>query len=125
VSNVYLSPTCAPLLVLGFASGLPLALTKWYLAGLGNRGRCVSNSDWLSDFGGFGLHVEVFVGRPLLDRYAVPFLGRRRGWIALSQLAISSFYCGDGLFDPGAQLGLIALLGCFCGLYVRDPRHCV
>ena len=73
--------------VLSFASGLPLGLV-WYAI-----------PDWMSDIGVdirlVGLltlaqapwSFKVFWS-PLIDRYAPPFWGRRRGWMAVTQLAL-------------------------------------
>jgi len=73
--------------VLSFASGLPLGLV-WYAI-----------PDWMRDIGVdirlVGLltlaqapwSFKVFWS-PLIDRYAPPFWGRRRGWMAVTQLAL-------------------------------------
>ena len=68
------------ILLLGFASGLPLMLTVTLLqawmreAGIN-----------LTTIGLFNLvalpYTLKFLWAPLLDRYALPFLGRRRGWM--------------------------------------------
>src|SRR5882724_4524986 len=82
----------AAILVLGFASGLPLALTG------------VALQTWLTVDGvdlariGFlsllGLpYTFKFLWAPLMDRVDLPLLGRRRGWIVLTQalLALALF----------------------------------
>lgn len=72
------------LLLLGFASGLPLFLTgstlkawmtdeKWSLVSIG-----------LLSFVTLPYSLKVFWA-PFLDRYALPGLGRRRGWMLLMQ----------------------------------------
>ncbi|HHU94588.1 MAG TPA: muropeptide transporter [Alcaligenaceae bacterium] len=112
MSNVYLSPRVLPLLVLGFASGLPLALTSGTLQAWATvAGVSLTQIGFLTLVG--SAYTLKFLWAPLLDRYAVPFLGRRRGWIALSQLLLALSIAAMGLFDPGAQLGLIALLAVF------------
>jgi len=101
-----------PLLVLGFASGLPLALTSGTLQAWATvAGVSLTQIGFLTLVG--SAYTLKFLWAPLLDRYAVPFLGRRRGWIALSQLLLALSIAAMGLFDPGAQLGLIALLAVF------------
>ena len=73
--------------LMGFASGLPLLLTGSVLQA------------WLKDSGIDLAHIGLFalVGlpytlkflwSPLFDRYALPPLGRRRGWLLLTQAAL-------------------------------------
>ena len=49
-----------------------------------------------------------FLWAPLMDRYTIGPLGRRRGWMALTQLALFAFIGGLGMFDPKLELTLIA-----------------
>src|SRR5690606_7070561 len=51
-----------------------------------------------------------FLWAPLVDRYAPPFLGRRRGWILLTQLLLAASIAAMGLFSPGTHLTALALL---------------
>ena len=79
--------TPAILLLLGFASGLPLALTSGTL----QAWMTVENID-LKTIGIFSLvgqaYVFKFLWSPFMDRYTPPFLGRRRGWLLISQLLL-------------------------------------
>ena len=72
---------------LGFASGLPLALAGGTL----QAWMAVEGVD-LKTIGFFSLvglpYALKFFWAPLLDRYALPFLGRRRGWILGTQLVL-------------------------------------
>ena len=112
MSNVYLSPRVLPLLVLGFASGLPLALTSGTLQAWATvAGVSLTQIGFLTLVG--SAYTLKFLWAPLIDRYAVPLLGRRRGWIALSQLLLGLSIALMGSFDPAGQLGLIALLAVF------------
>lgn len=75
------------LVALGFASGLPLALTR------GTLGAWMTNADVnLKTIGLFSLvalpYSFKFVWAPLLDRYSFPLLGRRRGWMVLTQIGL-------------------------------------
>lgn len=77
----------AVMVLLGFASGLPLPLTTgtlqaWLtMAGLDLR--------TIGIFSLVGLPYAVkFLWAPLMDRFAPPWLGRRRGWILLAQACI-------------------------------------
>ena len=75
------------MLPLGFSSGLPLALT----AGTLQAWLTVDGVD-LRTIGIFSLvglpYTLKFFWSPVMDRYAPPWLGRRRGWILLCQLAL-------------------------------------
>ena len=95
-------------LVLGFSSGLPL-FTMLYLM-----------QAWLAksgvDIKSLGLFALVgfpytfkFLWAPFMDRYSVGTLGRRRGWMALTQLALFAAMGGIGMLDPRTQLGWILL----------------
>ena len=68
------------LLLLGFASGLPLALTSGTL----QAWMTVENVD-LKTIGIFSLvgqaYVFKFLWSPMMDRYTPSFFGRRRGWL--------------------------------------------
>jgi PAT family beta-lactamase induction signal transducer AmpG len=82
-------------MLLGFSSGLPLALTGGTLqAWLAVEGVDIVTIGWFALVG--QPYTYKFLWAPLMDRYAPPLLGRRRGWLAVTQLAL---------------LGLIALLG--------------
>ena len=51
-----------------------------------------------------------FLWAPLLDRYAVPMLGRRRGWMLLTQVALLVVMASLGGFSPQRDLGIIVML---------------
>ncbi|MBD2175922.1 MFS transporter [Pseudanabaena sp. FACHB-1998] len=82
--RVFQSRKMAALLSLGFASGLPFALTDDAF-----RAWLTSAKFDLSTIGWLGLvslpYSLKFLWSPLIDRFVPPFLGRRRGWIALTQ----------------------------------------
>lgn len=103
--------------VLGFASGLPLALSDSTMQA------------WLTETGvdvrAIGLfslvtlpYVLKFLWAPLLDRFQPGWPGRRRDWILLTQLALAGLLAAAGLgnladgalFLLGAAAFLIALL---------------
>lgn len=86
-------------LLLGFASGLPLALTGATLqAWMKTEGVDLTV---IGIFALVGLPYSLkFLWAPLLDRYTPPFLGRRRGWIFISQLFLVIFIILLGLMDP-------------------------
>ncbi len=49
-----------------------------------------------------------FVWAPLMDRYIPPFLGRRRGWMLITQMLLLISMASLGLFDPAQSIWLIA-----------------
>ena len=74
--------------LLGFASGLPLALTGQAMqAWLSMDGLDVATIGFLSLVG--LPYTFKFLWAPLMDRFDLPWLGRRRGWLVLTQLALA------------------------------------
>ncbi len=95
--------------LLGFSSGLPLALSGSTL-----EAWCAVSGLSLETIGilklvGFAYVLKV-LWAPLLDRYALPWLGRRRGWTLAMQLAIAAVLVGIAGLSPQTSLGGIALL---------------
>ena len=96
---------------LGFVSGLPLyilinLLTAW----LKTEG---------VDIKAIGLFALVgfpytwkFLWSPLMDRYALPFLGRRRGWMLVTQIGLLLVIIAMGQLSPKNDLIWIVWL---CG----------
>ena len=102
----------AAVALLGFASGLPLALTGGTL----QAWMAVEGVD-LKTIGFFSLvglpYAFKFFWAPLLDRYALPFLGRRRGWILCTQFVLIGLIILLGLTSPKDTPLLVALLALF------------
>ncbi|MDP1693319.1 MAG: MFS transporter [Burkholderiaceae bacterium] len=74
--------------VLGFASGLPLALTGQAMqAWLSMEGLDVATIGFLSLVG--LPYTFKFLWAPLMDRFDLPWLGRRRGWLVATQLLLA------------------------------------
>src|SRR5437763_8786117 len=100
---VYRRPRLVAILLMGFSSGLPLALTfgtlSYWLAETG-----VS----LTAIGLFGLvrtsYSLKFLWAPLIDRMPIPFLtarlGRRRSWALAIQLMLALAILALGMTDP-------------------------
>jgi MFS transporter, PAT family, beta-lactamase induction signal transducer AmpG len=91
---------------LGFSSGLPLFILYNLL------------SAWLKseqvDLKAIGLFALVgfpytwkFVWSPLMDRFHFPLLGRRRGWMLVTQLALLGTVGSMGFFSPKMDLTAI------------------
>ncbi len=96
--------------LLGFASGLPLALSgsdlqAWFtVAGLN-----LKTIGWVTLIG--QAYVFKFLWAPLLDRMPLPFLGRRRGWIALMQLLCGAALVCMSFYTPQTGATVLAAFG--------------
>lgn len=109
VSNVYTSPRVAPLLVLGFASGLPLALTSGTLQAWATvEGVPLQEIGFLTLVG--TAYTLKFLWAPFVDRYVPPLLGRRRGWMLVTQLLLAATIMAMGMLSPSTALQSLALL---------------
>jgi MFS transporter, PAT family, beta-lactamase induction signal transducer AmpG len=104
------------LTALGFASGLPLVMSGQTL------------SAWMATVGvdikTIGLLTLVslpysvkFLWAPLLDRYALPILGRRRGWMAFTQLALVCTIWIESTVDPKATPSLMAVAALLVAMF--------
>ena len=93
----------------GFASGLPLYLLI-NLVPAWLRSEQVD----LKAIGLFALiqlpYTWKFLWSPLMDRYALPLLGRRRGWMLATQLVLLATIAALGLLRPVFDLWTIAWL---------------
>lgn len=102
--------------LMGFASGLPLLLTGSVLQAWLRESRVDLTSIGLFALVGLPYTLK-FLWSPLFDRYALPLLGRRRGWLALMQacLAVALFGLSFSHPAPGSLLGvsIAALLVAF------------
>jgi len=103
------------MLPLGFASGLPLALT----AGTLQAWLTVAGLD-LKTIGIFTLvglpYTLKFLWAPLMDRLVPPWLGRRRGWMLVMQLSVVLGLTAMAVTGPGQRpeiLGVLALVVAF------------
>src|SRR5215468_11350377 len=109
---VYLKPRVLVIMFLGFSSGLPLALSGSTLL------------VWMTEagvnLGTIGLFALVgtpytikFLWAPLIDALNVPILspmlGRRRGWLLLTQLLLIVAIVFLGLCDPTTAPALVAV----------------
>nr|WP_255595241.1 muropeptide transporter [Achromobacter sp. ACM05] len=112
VSNVYTSPRVAPLLVLGFASGLPLALTSGTLQAWATvEGVPLQEIGFLTLVG--TAYTIKFLWAPFVDRFAPPVLGRRRGWMLVTQMLLAVAIMAMGTLSPSSTLMALAVLAVF------------
>jgi len=112
-ARVYLEPRILGILLLGFASGLPLALTggtlTMRLAEAGVQTAAIGFFAWVGIAYGW-----KFLWSPVVDRVPLPLfcrlLGRRRGWLLATQLALAAAILFLGLAEPAAGLARVAAL---------------
>jgi PAT family beta-lactamase induction signal transducer AmpG len=106
--DVLASPKMLAILVLGAASGFPNQITESALQA------------WLKDSGATNTTIGVlsyvalpyllkFLWAPFIDRYPLPILGRRRGWIFVIQLALAATIAMFALQNPAESLTPIAI----------------
>ena len=93
---------------LGFASGLPLYLTSRTL----QAWMRTAHVD-LKTIGIFSLvalpYSLKFLWAPVIDRYVPPFLGRRRGWLVITQIGLFIAIAAMALQNPARGLTLLAV----------------
>jgi PAT family beta-lactamase induction signal transducer AmpG len=96
-------------LLLGFSSGIPLALTGSTL-----QAWMTTEKVDLAVIGVFSLvglpYTIKYLWSPLMDRFVPPFLGRRRGWILLTQAALFLVIAAMAFSAPKAHPGILAML---------------
>ncbi|MDN4504100.1 AmpG family muropeptide MFS transporter [Alteromonadaceae bacterium BrNp21-10] len=93
----------------GFSSGLPLYLLIQFIPA------------WLRSFevdlSTIGLinlvlfpYTWKFVWSPVMDRFVLPFLGRRRGWMLVTQVGLMVLMASLALLDPTHDLSTIIMI---------------
>jgi len=85
--------------VMGFSAGLPLLLTMGVLqAWMKEKGVDLT---WIGMIALVQLpYTWKFIWAPVMDRFTLPFLGRRRGWLLVAQLALIGAIVLLGYSDP-------------------------
>ncbi|HXR88347.1 MAG TPA: MFS transporter, partial [Stellaceae bacterium] len=115
--RVYRDPRIIAIMLMGFASGLPLALTGATLAIWLKESAITLTAIGL--FAPVGISYNLkFLWAPAMDRVRLPFLtarfGRRRGWALLIQFLLALAILALGLSDPATSLTRVAI----CALIV-------
>ena len=107
--SVFNNPRVAAALALGFASGLPLALSSGTLqAWVTVEGIDIKTIGWLTLAG--IPYTYKFLWAPLFDRYPAPFLDHRRGWLAIMQIGLAIILFAMAAHPPHQSLGTLAVL---------------
>lgn len=108
VPQVHMNRKMIAVFLLGFSSGLPLYLTSRTL-----QAWMTVEGVNLTAIGLFSLaslpYSLKFLWSPLVDRFSFPFLGRRKGWLTLTQVALSAAIGTMALYHPADALRLIAV----------------
>jgi PAT family beta-lactamase induction signal transducer AmpG len=108
--RAFTRPKMAALIFLGFASGLPFNLIG---NGKAFQGWMTASGVDLTTIGLFsmvGLPYSLkFLWAPVLDRYVPPILGRRRGWLLITQVLLLVAIAAMSLHDPRKGLQALAL----------------
>ena len=108
ILNILFSGRMLVAFLMGFACGLPLLLTIGVLQA------------WMKESGvdltwiGMITLVQIpytwkFFWAPFMDRFTPPFLGRRRGWLILAQIALIFSIIALGFSDPVGKAGLMVV----------------
>jgi len=96
-------------LLMGFACGLPLLLTITVLqAWMKEQGVDLAAIGMMSLVG--VPYTLKFLWAPFLDRFTLPFLGRRRGWLLVAQLSLIGAIVGLGSTNPKEDLWTVAFV---------------
>ena len=91
--RAYANRRMAVLAGLGFASGLPSVLVADTLQAWMKTADVDIKTIGL--YGSVGLPYALkFAWAPLMDRYVPPFLGRRRGWLVVTQVLVAAAIAG-------------------------------
>ena len=106
--TVFGSRKMAALTLIGFSSGLPLFLTSRTL----QAWMTVEGVD-LTAIGLFSLvgipYSLKFIWSPLIDRFTIPILGRRRGWLITLQIGLLIAIALMAFQQPKQALQLLAI----------------
>jgi PAT family beta-lactamase induction signal transducer AmpG len=106
--RIFGQPKMGILLLFGFSSGLPFYLTSKTL----QAWMTTAHVD-LATIGFFSLvtlpYSLKFIWAPAMDRYIPPFLGRRRGWVLITQVLLLLAIAAMSLHDPRTGLKMLAI----------------
>jgi PAT family beta-lactamase induction signal transducer AmpG len=106
---VFLNWRMAVVLLMGFSCGIPLGLTGGTL-----QAWMATEKLDITLIGIFSLvglpYTLKFLWSPFMDRFVPPFLGRRRGWMIMAQIALVGGIAAMAFHDPATNLTLMAFL---------------
>jgi len=126
--RAYAEPRVAAMLFLGFSAGLPFllvfaTLSAW-LAQAGIERGTIGLLSWV----GITYSTKV-LWAPVVDRLPLPlltrWLGRRRGWMLLAQLALAAGLVGLSAQDPARDLQAVVLLALLVAFASATQDICI
>jgi PAT family beta-lactamase induction signal transducer AmpG len=107
IIQVFLSRRMLVALVMGYVAGLPLELTSFVL-----KTWLREDGVDLTTIGVFALvglpYTLKFISAPVLDRFAIPLFGRRRGWLLIFQTGLMISVFSLGTTNPGQNPTMVA-----------------
>lgn len=116
ITQIVASRKLFNVLLLGFSSGIPLALTGATL-----QAWLTQEKVDLTLIGIFSLvgmpYTLKFLWAPLMDRFTPPILGRRRGWILVTQILLILAIAAMGLIQPAQSPSAMAVMAFFVAFF--------
>ncbi len=102
-------------LLMGFSSGMPLLLIgstlKFWMA------QSHVDLTLIGIFSVVGLPYTLkILWSPLLDRFNLFGMGRRRGWLILTQIGLAIMFCVLSRLNPARQIALVGAAAVFIAL---------
>ncbi len=111
-----MNPRMLAILFLGFSSGLPLALSGITLKGwLSTENVDIQSIGWFT-LAGLPYTIK-FLWAPLMDRFVPLPLGRRRGWMFVTQLALLISITLLAFMTPDSNLKLMGVTAFFIAFF--------
>lgn len=84
---------------MGISAGIPLLITISLLQAQAKEAGVSLEKIGLMSLIGLPYTIK-FLWSPIFDRFTLPFMGRRRGWLIILQLILIAAIAGMGIFDP-------------------------
>ncbi|WP_235603229.1 MFS transporter [Piscirickettsia litoralis] len=116
-------PRILTVFLLGFSSGLPFALIAGTLQAWFTTAGLDLKTIGAASLIGLPYTLKPFIA-PLIDRYRLPILGRRRGWLLLFQLALLTTILLMSTFKPthtitlsGQAIPILMVIGACVALF--------
>lgn len=108
-TGVFKSPKMAAIIILGFSSGLPFYLTNKTAQAWMTLEKIDLASIGFMSLAGLPYSLK-FLWSPLIDRFRLPFCGRRLGWVAAAQVSLALVIGSMYFAGPSSSLSVFAAL---------------